>query len=485
MNLNYEFHVFVPWFAFFIDLVLRLYFGYRILQRRLPVGVAWSWLGLVLLFPFIGTILYLYLGEYRLSARRQRRQEVATAVIRNLIHARFPLRSQVLDGVEPARTIEQMSWGLFQSPILEKNNIDLLKNAESAFPAMIRDIDAATISCDMEFYIWSDGGLADKFGEALMRAARRGVRVRVLVDQIGSLSFIKGANIKKLRDAGVIVQTALPSSLWRSLFSRPDLRIHRKILVIDNAIAYTGSLNLADPQFFKIDAGVGPWVDAACRVRGPAVEALGLVFLADWCIETGEDLQAELAKTKFKNSAENGEANIQCLPSGPAIKNSAIEQVLITSIYAAKSEVRMTTPYFIPSDAFLYALTSAANRGVKVTLIVPARVDSHLTQFASRTFLKDLHEAGVEVALFNGGLLHTKSVVIDGEVSLFGSLNLDPRSLRINFEITLAIYDKFFAQQIRDLQAFYLTGSTMFVAAPESRLVSLRGDLARLVSPLL
>ncbi len=485
MNLNYDFHVFMPWIAFFIDLLLRLYFCYRILQRRLPVGVAWSWLGLVLIFPFAGTILYLYLGEYRLSARRQRRQEVATAVIRNLIHARFPLRSQILDGMEPARTIEQMSWGLFKSPILEKNNIELLRNAEAAFPSMIQDIDEAQISCDMEFYIWSDGGLADQFGEALIRAVRRGVKVRVLVDQIGSNSFIKGSNINKLREAGVVVQLALPSSLWRSFFSRPDLRIHRKILVIDNAVAYTGSLNLADPKFFKIDAGVGQWVDAACRVRGPAVEALGLVFLADWCIETGEDLQTELSKIKFQDKAVNGSVNIQCLPSGPAIKNSAIEQVLITAIYAAKSEVRMTTPYFIPSDAFLYALTSAASRGIKVTLIVPAKVDSHLTQFASRTFLKDLHEAGVEVALFNGGLLHTKSIVIDGEVSFFGSLNLDPRSLRINFEITLAIYDKNFSNHVRDLQAHYLSESTIYVNAPESRWVSLRGDLARLTSPLL
>lgn len=485
MNFGHELQVILAWALFCADLLLRLYFCYRILQRRLPVGVAWSWLGLVLLFPFAGTILYLYLGEYRLSPRRLRRKQAADLIIKELIQERFPARAQSLDRIEPARTIEHIAQGLFHSPMLEGNDIELLKNADEAFARMIQDIDAAQISCDMEFYIWSDGGKANDFGQALIRASQRGVKVRVLVDQIGSATFLRGQEVKKLRAAGIDVRIALPSSFLLSLVSRPDLRIHRKIFVIDGSIAYAGSLNLADPTLFKQDAGVGQWVDAACRLKGLIVEALGLVFLVDWSIEAGTDLRAEIANTKFLDLATNRKANIQCLPSGPAVKDSAIEQVLITAIYSARNEVAMTTPYFIPSDAFLYALTAAARRGVKVTLIVPAKVDSHLTQYASQAFLRDLHEAGVHVALFKGGLLHTKSVVIDREVSLFGSLNLDPRSLRINFEVTLGVYDKNFAQHLRGLQDFYLGHSQLFAEVPQTRLASLKGDLARLVSPLL
>jgi len=480
--MNQEMHSILGWALFSVDFCLRLFFSYRILQRRLPVGVAWSWLGLVLFFPFLGTILYLYLGEYRLGPRRRRRQEIANAAVRELIHTRFLKQTLALD--EPLQTMQKTAQNLFQCSLLNGNEIELLPDATAAFAQIIADVDAAVSTCDLEFYIWSDGGRADDLARALIRAAGRGVRVRLLVDQIGSKDFLRGKMVVALRTAGVNVQVALPSGLLRSLFARPDLRIHRKILVIDNRIAYTGSLNIADPLLFKQDAGVGQWVDAACRVQGPTVEALGLVFLVDWCIEAGIDIKQELERTKFLVS-QSGKVGIQCLPSGPAVKESTIEQMLITSIYSARQSVSLTTPYFIPSDAMSYALTAAARRGVDVTLIVPAKVDSRLTQHASQAFLKDLHEAGVKVALFQGGLLHTKSVVVDGIASLFGSLNLDPRSLRINFEITLAVYDVDFAKRLLLLQDHYLKQSVLFAERSTSKLQSLCGDLARLVSPLL
>src|SRR5262249_54242741 len=155
---------------------------------------------------------------------------------------------------------------------------------------------------------------------------------------------------------GVEVVIALPSGLWRSLFARPDLRIHRKIIVIDGAIGYGGSMNLADPKFFKIDCGAGPWVDALARITGPAVAPLAAVFLSDWCAETGLDFATAVAATSIKDIANKKAASIQCLPSGPAVKNSVIEQALLMAVAEARKELVLTTPYFLPSEALLYSL---------------------------------------------------------------------------------------------------------------------------------
>jgi cardiolipin synthase len=471
-----------------LDFFLRLYFCLNIVRRKLPVGVAWAWLCLILLLPVLGTVFYLYLGEYRLGQRRQARLKAAISQIHSQFRSVIQAEGQEAGLAEPGRSLALSVRSFFQSPVLLGNDISLLDGADASFPALISDIDLAKHSCDMEFYIWSVRGRADQFAEALIRAQTRGVRCRILVDDIGSRPFLKGPIAKKLRQSGVEIQSALPASLLRSFFTRPDLRLHRKIMVIDGSIAYTGSLNLADPDFFNRNEGVGPWVDALARIQGPAVRALHLVFLGDWSVETGQDLATLESSAPFTNVAAGHEAAIQCIPSGPALTSSTIEETLISALYSARHSLVLTTPYFIPSESLLYALIAAARRKVEVTLIVPARVDSRLIQHASRSFFKELLEAGVKVALFQGGLLHTKSLVIDKSYSIFGSLNLDPRSLRINFEISLAVYDPKFSAALSQLQSQYLAESQILTQAsplPSNPLTQLIEDLARLASPLL
>jgi len=474
-------------FLFAVDFLLRAYFCIRIVQRRLPVGVSWAWISIILFLPVVGTLLYLNLGEYRLGRRRARRLHAADVAIRSLMGP-APAIDEESDLTESSKSFAKGIRALFNSELLDGNDVELLRDADAAFPRMLTDIEEAQVSCDMEFFIWSDGGRADLFGEALIRAAARGVRCRILVDQIGSAGFVRGPMAKKLRAAGVQLRAALPSGILRSLFARPDLRLHRKILVIDGTVGFTGSLNLADPRFFKSNAGVGHWVDALCRVGGPAVQSLAQVFLSDWCAETGEDFLAAENQLSDLNSATVGKAKIQCLPSGPAIRSSPIEEALIMAIYTARSELVFTTPYFVPSEALLYALMGAARRGVDVTLIVPKVVDSKLVQYASSAFMLDLVEIGVRVALFRDGLLHTKSITVDGEFSIFGSLNLDPRSLRINFEISLAIYDKIFTRELQSLQQDYVASSVLInlsSAQAQPAWKRFREDLARLAGPLL
>jgi cardiolipin synthase len=340
----------------------------------------------------------------------------------------------------------------------------------------------------LEFYIWSLGGRADEVGAALRRAVKRGVQCRVLVDALGSKMFLKSQLARELRQAGVVIAVALPAGLLHLLFSRPDLRLHRKIVIIDGVIGYTGSLNLADPLLFKQDAGVGQWVDAFVRVQGPAVDALADTFDEDWALETGDTLESVRPLGDALPETTEGRAPVQVLPTGPDAHVAAIEQVVLMAIYAATREVVLTTPYFVPSESLLLALLSAAARGVQVTLIVPAKVDSRLVALASRAFQSDLLAVGVRVALFNGGLLHTKSITVDGQFSLFGSLNLDPRSLRLNFEISLAVYDAEFTASLRHLQEHYLEASTLLdldACRARSGLERFAEDTARLAGPLL
>jgi cardiolipin synthase len=271
-------------------------------------------------------------------------------------------------------------------------------------------------------------------------------------------------------------------------FVRFDLRLHRKIVVIDGRIGYTGSLNLVDPRYFKKDAGVGEWVDAMVRVEGPAVEALQIVFLADWYVESHAELDHLRETADATPQPSRGDVETQVMPSGPDLPANAIEQVLLTAIYSARKELLITTPYFVPSEPLMLALVAAARRGVKVVLILPRRVDSKLVRFASSAFKGELLEAGVRIAQFTDGLLHTKSVTVDRTHCLFGSVNLDPRSFRLNFEILLAMYDSKFSAQLADLQQRYIDRSELmdletFRNRP-LRYVILE-SVARLLGPLL
>lgn len=481
---------FTTYFLVFLHLAIQLLLAFRVLMQRRPVGETLAWMLVILVFPFlIGAIFYLLLGELRLGQRRARRFENLYAPIRDWLHrlkerfAEKPLRL-----TSKAEQLSQLGEQTFGLPTLPGNAIELIDTWQGVFRRLETDIDAATSSCHLEFYIWQVGGEVDLIIAALFRARERGVVCRILVDALGSRKFLKSDAAQRLRNAGVQVQDALTGGILRLPFVRFDIRLHRKIVVIDGRIAYTGSLNMVDPRYFKKESGVGEWVDAMVRIEGPAVEPLAITFLADWYIESNSELN-ELQKSGDANPQPKiAEAPAQVLPSGPAYIRGAIEQILIMAVYTAREELVLTTPYFVPNETLTMALASAAQRGVKVILIVPAKVDSLLVRHASRASKGDLLSAGVRIANFHGGLLHTKSLTIDGEISLLGSVNLDPRSLRLNFEISLAVYDRDFTSRLRALQQKYIDESTLMdLELWQKRSVGTRvaENVARLWSPLL
>ena len=460
----------------------------RVIKVKLPVATSLAWLLLVFFLPLAGAIAYLVLGEKRLGRQYRERTRAIKARYERWLHDLPPEIRSDTKGLSPeAQHISRLAENTVNIPALSGNRIELLEATELILQAMVSDIDRAEKFCHLEFYIWTEGGLADEVGAALLRAAGRGVTCRVLLDAIGSAKFLKGRLLDQLKAGGVQVAFALPVSAISLFRVRPDLRLHRKIVVIDDAAAYTGSFNLVDPRLFKQDAGVGEWVDAMVRLEGPGVLALNALFRWDWEVETGRDLNFDEGGDSF-SVRRPGEANMLLIPSGPGSTGNNIYQLLLMSIYSARHEIVITTPYFVPDEAVSTALLTAAERGVKVTVILPERNDSRLVHHTCGSYFDDMLAAGIRIFGFKGGLLHTKSVVVDRQVALFGSVNLDVRSFWLDFEVTLGVHDSDFAKRLSALQDKYIENST-FVNLPTWRQrpgkERFYENLARLASPLL
>lgn len=475
------------WFLLPAYGLLLVVLALRVVMRRRAVGFSLAWLTVIFGLPVFGALLYLFMGELRLGGKRARRA--------NRLHGPFQeWLAELAAEIPPAAIaprwapLARLAESAAAIRPLGGNRIELLHDADASFQALLTDIESARRTVHLEFYIWDAGGRADTVAAALARAARRGVKCRVLLDDVGSRRFLRGREVRELREAGVEVVAALPAHLPRTFLVRFDLRLHRKIVVIDGEVGYVGSLNVADPRLFKRNWGVGPFVDAMVRLHGPVVEALAVTFLEDWELETGDTLE-QLRVTGDAHAIEAaGAAVAHVIPSGPMYRPLSIQEILLWVIYGARDELILTTPYYVPDEALHAALIAAARRGVNVTLLVPLTEDSRLVGYASQAYRGDLVAAGVHVLEHRQGLLHTKSVTVDGEVSLFGSLNLDPRSMFLNFEITLAVYDTEFTARLRALQLGYVSECRpLDLAAWRSRPWPLQvaQNTARLLGPLL
>jgi len=433
----------------------------RILFRQLPVGSTLAWLVILFVLPVVGPATYLFIGENRLGNKRARRWQQIHDLYREW-QGRFNLRARIdWSRLHPrAQSLASHGQSVTGFAALQGHALDLFEGWDAFVDALVADLDAARSTCHLEFYIWASAGRAAEVEAALVRAAERGVICRVLVDDVGAGRFLRSRSAGRLRAAGVRVVRQLPVGLLRMLFVRMDLRNHRKIVVLDGEIGYTGSMNLVDPAHFKQSAGVGRWVDAMVRLRGPAVEVLNGAFLEDWELETDEGMEI-LESADLRAVAEQGDTVVQVVPSGPGLNRASIHQLLLSLLYSAERELVLTTPYFVPDESIMTALISAARRGVEVTLNVPEKLDSVIARYAGAACFEELLAAGVQIARYEPDLLHTKAITVDGRIAVLGSVNIDMRSLWLNFEISLFIYDRGCVSRIRELQARYLRDSVL------------------------
>ncbi|MBU3580698.1 cardiolipin synthase [Polynucleobacter sp. AP-Capit-er-40B-B4] len=441
-----------------VHILIVLLFGLHLISARRPVGVAFAWFLIVILVPLLGIALYVLIGERPVGRKLTRkivRMNHEYEKITETMRQEFAGDRQELP-VE-GRALSLLAESKNGSPVVAGNKIELHTNSLKILQNFIDEINNAKKSLHLEFYIWALGGDADRVCEALIAASQRGVACRVLLDSLGSKDWFKSPWPARFRKAGIEVTEALPIQIGRFQFRRADLRLHRKIFVIDGAVVWTGSMNLVDPRTFKQDSGVGEWVDAMVRIEGPVAAQFELTFAFDWSVDNP-------SITNFKDreppaSPHVGGAIAQEFSSGPVYRDDILYQVLLSAIMDAREELTITTPYFGPDDGLIQALMAAAARGVKVTLIVPKLNDSTLVAWSSKSFYEDLMNSGVTIAEFHGGLLHTKSLLIDKRISIFGSVNFDQRSLRLNFEISLIVYNVDFCAKLEELIESYLVQS--------------------------
>jgi len=435
-----------------------------------------AWMVVVGVLPILGMIAYLFLGEVSIGRRRLKRLH---AVLERM--PAFP--TPIVDVVDPMGEIPERYRHLFElgrsisafNPI-GGNAAQLLSDSDAAIDAIVADIDAATEHVHVLFYIW----LADRNGckvvEALKRAAARGVACRAMADALGSRAMIRGPQWGAMRAAGVHVAAGLPiaNPLLRPFHGRIDLRNHRKIVVIDDRITYCGSQNCADPQFL-VKAKYAPWVDAVVRFEGPIARQNQFLFAGDWMTSVDENLDALLSRPLCLPA--RGGTPAQVIGTGPTVRYSAMPEVFESLLFAARHEVIVTTPYYVPNESLHSALCTTAYRGVHTTIIFPAR-----------SYYADLLGAGVRIHEYEGGLLHTKSLTVDGEVTLIGSANMDRRSFDLNYENNILFYDPALTDTVCKRQHEYLTRShpvtkAAVAAWPRSR--RLWNNLIATLGPLL
>ncbi len=426
----------------------------RVITRRRPVSVTLAWLLVIYILPLLGAVFYLMFGELNLGRKRAARSEaMVEPYLENLANGFAGLR-RPWPGGQLTLAIHQLLSHRMGIGALGYEQMRLLDSPESIFEQLCTDVRSAQHSINILTYIWHPGGRVDELAEALIEASQRGVKVSLLIDHAGSRKFFRSRWRTRMVDAGIAVVPALPVRLLRALVHRIDLRMHRKLIVIDDRLAFTGSMNMADPAFFKREADVGPWIDIMLRIEGQAATGLAKVFAWDWEVETG---QRRLPKL------EAGQLDchqwMSILPSGPGVGDDLIGQAVLSSIYRANESIVISTPYFVPSESIFEALCQAAKRGVRVQVLLPKHNDSLMVGWASRSYFEPLLRAGVEILQFDGGLLHTKAMLMDDQLALVGSVNLDIRSLQLNFELTVALFTPESCAHIRQLLKGYMTRS--------------------------
>jgi cardiolipin synthase A/B len=405
--------------------VTQLIFIPPVLARRREPAVTIAWLLALILLPPFGAIIFWFFGRNRVLRSARPRLRLARE---RQAEQQLPDLSCVGKKLIPlART----SWQLAGAPVTLGNQVDVLLDAEQTYPAKLQAIAGATRSIDAAYYIFSDDETGRLFRDALVAAAERGVRVRLLVDALGSLGV--GKFLRPIKRAGGDVRHFLPMSLWQGWSL--NLRNHRKILVVDGHTGFTGGLNIGD-AYLGTGATHGRWRDTHLRLRGPAVANLAEVFADDWAFvrrrppETIPPVPME----------PGGLHSVQIVPSGPDDRAEAIFNVFFTAISTAVSSIDLTTPYFIPDMAIMVALKSAALRGVQVRMIVPEHSDQPLTATASRSYAEELMNVGIQIFRFLPGMIHAKAMIIDGAFATVGTANMDVRSFRLNFEVNALIY---------------------------------------------
>lgn len=476
---------FWPYLALLLDvLVAAVASGHAVLHKR-DSRAAVAWVGLIWLAPVVGAGLYVWLGINRIQrrARSLRLDRLRPESSSNLCPCPAELLDQTLGaGGAHLRSLTNLIGELTRRPLLHGNRVEPLLNGDQAYPAMIQAIDSAARSITLSTYIFDNDRAGQLFLDALQRAMARGVAVRVLIDDVGA-RYSWPAMPRLLRRAGIPCGMFLPTWIpWRFRFT--NLRTHRKIMVVDGRIGFTGGINIREGNCLAWQPR-HPVQDLHFRITGPVVTQLQEVFADDWAFCTDELLQGELW---FADIEPAGPVLARGLPDGPDENFESFRLVILGAIASARSSILVVTPYFLPDAALITALNIAAMRGIAVEIVLPQQNNLALVQWASTALLWQLLERGCRVWLSPPPFDHSKVLLVDGIVSFVGTANWDPRSLRLNFEFNLECYDRELATALTELvRAKIKDARPVSLADVDGRSlpIRLRDGIARLCSPYL
>lgn len=410
-------------------------------KKRQPMSTV-AWILAIILLPYLGGVLFLFFGINRV----ERRRETKKAARRNVaVHLpsfvdRHDSNSPPLNEAQThLMLLAQRVSGTVPTP---GNGIEVLADTNLTLRRIELAIQEARESVHLEYYIWRPDKTGTRLRDLLVEKARAGVKVRFLYDGFGSL-FLRRGFLKPMRDAGVSLATFLPGQSLRERWSI-NLRSHRKIVVADGQIGFTGGMNIGD-EYLGRNKKFGYWRDTHLEMRGPTVLQLQRVFAEDWYYATGEELTHLQG---FPQPAEAGDVFAQVVSGGPDAEADAFHSLLFSAINEAREKVTLATSYFVPTDPLVMALETAALRGVRVRLLVAGKSAHYWTVLAGRSYYDTLLSAGVEIHEYKRGILHSKTLTIDGCWSLVGTPNFDARSLLLNFEVGVAMYDPRIAAQL-------------------------------------
>jgi cardiolipin synthase A/B len=463
-----------------IDWTTRLAILIAIAFRR-TASATRAWLPLILLFPIPSLFLFLFFARPIALSRRRRRLAEARQLLENarerISMSRHCSPPALAENLAPsAQLIEHAS----AFPAVGGNAIEVLPDYEALVEGLVEDIHAASDHVHLTTYIFSDDAVGRQIIAALRSAAQRGVRCRILMDALGSFWWARRV-IRKLRACGIEVQRALPISFWDGQSVRPDLRNHRKIAVIDGRVGYIGSQNIIRPE--QVDGSRNQ--EFVVRARGPIVLQLQALFANDWFLETGAALAQD---GLFPPDHASGGVHAQLVAGGPEYDGYVFRLLLDAFIHAARERIVITTPYFVPDEALVLALEAAVLRGVSVALVLPEKGDHRMVELAQRSFFERLLQAGADIHLYTDGFLHAKHVSVDGQLCLVGSMNIDLRSLELNAEAGIIVYDKTFAKRVQTQERRNMARSKLLSVAKwrdRPAYTRVAENLARLFSPLL
>jgi cardiolipin synthase len=458
--------------------------GHAILFRR-DARSTTIWVGLIWLVPLVGALLYVMLGVNRIQRKAKRVRHGGAELPEEAVAPREPLETGEYTWVQPHLLAHvRMLNRLAHHPVTAGNRVDLLDGGELAFPAMLEAIAGARQSVSMTSYIFDSDRSGRQFLEALSKAVERGVQVRVLIDGVGA-RYSRPTMLRLLSRAGVPCAAFIrPLAPFR--FTYMNMRSHRKILVVDGELGFTGGMNIREGCVPSLDPPPGhPIRDVHARIKGPVVAHLQQTFVEDWAFAHGEQLEGELW---FPPLEPDGEVLARGIRAGPDEDLDKLRMTLLSALGVAQQRVRIITPYFIPDGSLITALNLAASHGAQVDIVLPEKGNLSMVQWASTATLWQVLEHGCRIWVTPGPFDHTKLMTVDGAWSLLGSCNWDPRSLRLNFEFNVECYDQQLASEVEAVfeeRRARARPLTLKEVDGRSIPVRLRDGVARMFSPYL